>query len=70
MNKGLTSIKVVEKGPLIYDQEGQQVSCNDEPGRGEGKPETHLKSELRMVNYELVLGEVPARLRPMPQRRP
>ena len=63
VKRGLTSIKVVEKGALIYDQEGQQVSCNDEPGRVEGKPEKHLKSELRMVNYELVLGEVPARLR-------
>ena len=63
VKKGLTSIKVVEKGALIYDAQGQQVTCNDEPGRVEGNPEKHLKSELRMVNYELVMGEVPARLR-------
>ena len=60
---GLTSIKVVEKGALIYDAQGQQVTCNDEPGRVVGNPEKHLKSELRMVNYELVMGQVPARLR-------
>ena len=63
VSKGLNSMEVVSRGSLIYDASSQTVSCTDEAGREGKQGEMHLKEELKMVVYQLTLGEAPARLR-------
>ena len=60
---GLNLIKVIEKGNLIYDANSESVSCTDEAGREGKEGEMHLKSELKMVIYQLTISSAPARLR-------
>ena len=60
---GMNTLRVVEKGSLVYDPSSQSFSCTNEPGRQVSDGKKHLKSELRMNIYELVLGKIPARLR-------
>ena len=60
---GVNSLRSVDKGSLVYDQASQSYSCTDEPGRQNSDSSKHLKSELKMTIYELVLGRTPGRLR-------
>ena len=60
---GTNTKRVVEKGSLVYDPSGQSYSCTNEPGRQTSDQKKHLKSELKMTVYEVVLGQVPGRMR-------
>ena len=60
---GLNVIKMVAKGSLVYDPQSQSVSCTDEAGREGTEGQMHLKSELKMVIYQITLSSAPARLR-------
>ena len=63
VEKGVNTKRVVEKGSLVYDPSAQSYSCTNEPGRLTGDQSKHLKSELKMTVYEIVLGEAPGRMR-------
>ena len=63
LNQGVNTMRMVERGALVYDPSSQSYSCTNEPGRQTSDPSKHLKSELKMTIYEVVLGKTPGRMR-------
>ena len=63
VERGINTKRVVEKGSLVYDPSDQSFSCTNEPGRQTSDQSKHLKSELKMTVYEIILGQAPGRMR-------
>ena len=63
VEQGVNTKRIVEKGSLVYDPSAQSFSCTNEPGRQTSDQSKHLKSELKMTVYEIILGRVPGRMR-------